>query len=648
MSFRNRQLFSSLFVAALLLSAATAYSAEPAKSDTVMQKVVRDGISVEFIPSVGAPGEIRPDPMEGEDVELRFWIRGPGGERLAGIKPAAWIDARTEKSAAASGSDVCKQKIQSFVSGTLRARPQVDLNSYFILALNAEAVISVIDPILGFGGSRLYTDIRLASPGFDWVLSKDQRRLFVSMPLVNQVAAVDTDTWKVIKNIDAGSKPTHLVIAPDEKSLWVAGQNADAAAPSVTVIDLKTLTVTASLRTGRGPHRLAFAPDGSVAAATNGGEGTVTLIDAKSARVIKDLKSGPSPLAVAASSLSGVLYVGDGSDGSISVIDPAKRTITARMNAKPGLTSIRFAPNGRFGFVTVPNDDVVQVIDSSNASIIATIDVPKTPDQVTFTETFAYVRSAGADHVTMIRLAGLGPGQKPSLVDFPSGQLPPAAAKVESAADAVIPAPMSNAVIVANPADKLIYHYEEGMAAPMGNYQTYGRTPKAALIVDRSLRESGPGVFSIKTQVPAAGMYDVAFFLDSPRVVHCFNLAVRSNPALKKAAERRVYVEPLVTKRIIGVNETVELKFKLTNPATGKAHENLTDVRILAFLAPGVWQKRDTARAAGNGIYTLSASVPQAGIYYFFVECPSLGLLLNSQRPLILQAVDAETGKESP
>jgi hypothetical protein len=186
------------------------------------------------------------------------------------------------------------------------------------------------------------------------------------------------------------------------------------------------------------------------------------------------------------------------------------------------------------------------------------------------------------------------------------------------------------------------------MAAPMGNYQTYGRTPKAALIVDRSLRESGPGVFSIKTQVPAAGMYDVAFFLDSPRVVHCFNLAVRSNPAMKKVAARRVYVQPLMTKLIIGVNEPVELKFKLTNPATGKAHENLTDVRILAFLAPGVWQKRETARAAGNGIYTLSASVPQAGIYYFFVECPSLGLLLNSQRPLILQAVDAETGKESP
>ncbi len=632
----------SLFVAALLGGAATAQSAAPANDGVVMQKVVRDGVSVEFLPTAGGAGEIRPDPMEGEDVELRFWVRGATGERLAGIKPAAWIDARTVTPGATIPVTDCKDKVQSFVSGTLRARPQVDLNSYFILALNSEPVISVIDPILGFGGSRLYTDIRLPSPGYDWVLTRDQRQLFVAMPTINQVAAISTDSWKVTQTIDVGPKPTHLVLSPDEHTLWVANQNADAVASSVTVIDVKTLAVAASLRTGRGPHRIAFAPDGAMVAVTNGGEGTVTLVDGTSFLAVKDLKSGPSPLAVVASSLSGVLYAGDASDGSISVIDPARQSIVSRMKGRPGLTSIRFAPNGRFGFVMVPEQNVVQVIDSSSASIVATIDVPKTPDQVTFTETFAYVRSAGSDHVTMIRLAELGEGKRPNLVDFPGGQLPPAVAKVEAAADAVIAAPQSAAVIVVNPADKLIYHYEEGMAAPMGNYQTYGRTPKAALVVDRSLRETGPGVFSIKTQVPAEGQYDVAFFLDSPRVVHCFNLAVRSNPALKKRAATRVSVQSLVTDLVIRVNEPVELKFRLTNPVTGKAHENLRDVRVLAFLAPGVWQKRELATDLGNGIYTLTASAPEAGVYYVFVESPSLGLRLNEQRPVILQAIAAE------
>jgi hypothetical protein len=183
----------------------------------------------------------------------------------------------------------------------------------------------------------------------------------------------------------------------------------------------------------------------------------------------------------------------------------------------------------------------------------------------------------------------------------------------------------------------------------MGNYQTYGRTPTAALVVDRSLRESAPGVFSIKTQVPAAGMYDVAFFLDSPRVVHCFSLAVRSNPELKKlVAERRVDVKPLVASRTVHVNEPFGLSFKLTNPTTGKPHQNLADVRILTMLAPGVWQKREIARGAEDGTYGITATVAEPGIYYVFVECPSLGLKLNAQRPVILEAVTAAAGKDSP
>ena len=35
-------------------------------------------------------------------------------------------------------------------------------------------------------------------------------------------------------------------------------------------------------------------------------------------------------------------------------------------------------------------------------------------------------------------------------------------------------------MIVANPADKMIYYYTEGMAAPMGSFQNYRRVPESA------------------------------------------------------------------------------------------------------------------------------------------------------------------------
>src|SRR2546429_6794804 len=44
------------------------------------------------------------------------------------------------------------------------------------------------------------TLIPLSSAGEDWVMSADKKRLYVSMPLVNQVAAIDLLTWKLIAN----------------------------------------------------------------------------------------------------------------------------------------------------------------------------------------------------------------------------------------------------------------------------------------------------------------------------------------------------------------------------------------------------------------------------------------------------------------
>ena len=98
----------------------------------------------------------------------------------------------------------CREKIQSYLTGSMRARPDVDLNSYYVLALNKSADISVIDPLLGFGGSKLFTLVMMKSPGEDWLLTRDGEQLFVTLPLINQVAVINTRTWKVTNYIETG------------------------------------------------------------------------------------------------------------------------------------------------------------------------------------------------------------------------------------------------------------------------------------------------------------------------------------------------------------------------------------------------------------------------------------------------------------
>lgn len=640
-SFLSRPL-NSIAIPSLLLVVALHASAATA-AGTPSQKAERDGVSVEFLPIPAGSHDAASGFVEGEDLDLKFSIRGGDGSSLTGIRPAAWIDARDPK---AKPGDRCAEKVQSFLSGSLRARPQVDLNAYYVVTLNAEPSIAVLDPILGFGGSKLLTAVTLQSPGADWVLTRDQKLLFVSMPLVNRVAVIDTATWTTIKNIDTGAKPGRLALAQDDARLWVLHQNEDASDVSVTVVDTRSLAAVHTIRTGSGPHQIAFAAGEKLAVVSNGAEGNISVIDAATFARIGEVRTGGAADGIAVSTLGTTIYVIDGREGTISVVDPAERTVIKRIAAKPGLNSIQFAPGGRWGFVTNGKENAVHVIDASTASLIATVgNVGSHPDQIAFTDEFAYVRAAGSDHVKMIRLAELGTGMEPSPALFPAGQLPPEAARAESFAAAIVPAPEPRSVLVANPADRLIYYYTEGMAAPMGNFTVARRTPRAALVIDRSLRESDPGVFSIRTRVEAAGSYDVAFFLNSPRIVHCFELAVLPNPkAPPKAAKLEVNVEPLLEPGPVPAGGELDLRFRITERGSGQPQRGVRDLRVLSFLAPGVNQRRTTAEPVGDdGTYRVQFPVPDAGIYYVFVESASLNLRINESRPFVFEAVAKET-----
>ena len=380
------------------------------------QKIEREGVEIEFtiepIEEAGKTSEL----MEAKEAAVRFTIKDKTTKTpLSGVKPSVWL---TQRSDSETDPKECREQIQSFLQGSLRSRPDVDLNAYYLLALNQEANISVIDPLLGFGSSKLLTLVMLKSPGEDWAQKASEEKLFVSMPLANQVAVVDTSTWKTVSNIDTGTKPARVRLQPDERYLWVANDG------GVTVIDTTTLKVVAQIATGKGRHELDFSNDNRFAFVTNQDDGTLSVIDIQKLAKIKDLKTGSSATSVSFSALGNALYVLNAADGSIAVVDKRSQEIVSRIQTKPGIKSLRFAPGGRWGFVPNPTENVVYVFDASTNRLAHTISIDKGPDQVAFTETFAYVRPAGSNEVSMIRLSTLS-GQ-PDIVKFPGGQDAPA------------------------------------------------------------------------------------------------------------------------------------------------------------------------------------------------------------------------------
>jgi YVTN family beta-propeller protein len=615
-----------LTIASLLIFNAGAVLAQ---QSVPQQKLVEQGIAVEFtLEAPAAKAKVK----AGEDANIKFKVTDTAtGTPVKGLNLSAWISLRAREEKLAN-AEQCHEKIRSYLTGSMRARPDVDLNSYYIIALNRTPDISVIDPLLGFGGSKLLTLVMLKSPGEDWVLTNDREKLFVTLPLVNQVAVIDTRSWKVSQYIDTGVKPTSIALQPDQKYIWIGNDEGS----GVTVIDAGTLKVAAQIATGAGHHELAVSGDNQYAFVTNRDSATVSVIDVAKLEKLKDVKVGPNPASLALSELSKAAYAVSETDGSVAVIDPRGELMT-RIEGKPGARMIRFTPDGRYGFVVNTRENTVNIFDTASNRLLHEVKVGDAPDQVVFSDTFAFIRSLETESVAMIRLATIG--KEIDANNFPGGQGKPGAGSMPVRAASIVPAPEGNAVIIANPVDRVLYYYTEGMAAPMGNFQNYRREPLAVAVVDRSLRETAPGVYSTMVKLPASGNYDVAFLADSPRIAHCFNSSAEANPLLKEEATVALRLEHQTKEHEVRVGRKFSLRFKLIDTNTNKPKDDLRDVRVLTFLAPGTWQRRDIAKPVGHGEYQIDLTVPQSGVYMVFVQAPSMHVRYQDLPHLMLQAV---------
>ena len=229
----------SLRIAIILVLLLASLNGHAQQKPDTSQTFTQEGVSVDFSVE-SAKGKV----TAGTEATVRFKVVDVNsGRALSSLRPTAWIDRRT--TGQITDARQCREKIQSFLQPGFNRRPELDLNAYFILTLNREPNISVIDPLSGFGGSKLYTLVPLLEAGEDWVMTADKKRLFVSMPAANRVAAIETGSWKVVSNIDAGTNPTRTVLQKDNKYLWVRNEGPHG---GVTVIDTVSGRVAATLR----------------------------------------------------------------------------------------------------------------------------------------------------------------------------------------------------------------------------------------------------------------------------------------------------------------------------------------------------------------------------------------------------------------
>ncbi len=565
---------------------------------------------------------------------------------IAGLRPKAWLSLRRSEQVATETS--CEAKVRSFASGQLATRADVDLNSYFLLTLSQDKTVAFINPQVA-SSSKLAGIVQLPEQGLDWVLTKDGTKLYVTMPDAAAVALIDTTTHSLVSTISTGvgSKPTRIALPPDEQSVWVGLDGST----KVAVIDRGEKPKASFVTVGEGLHQISFTPDNKFAAITNSAANTVSIIDTSSLKKMGDVKVGDTPLKPIWVSKAERFYVTSINASAMSVIDPVKLAVEAQIDVGRGAIDVAFDPQGRYVWVVNQLDSKAYVIDSATNAKIAFAKLTTEPDQIAFTADYAYFRGLGSEKFSLVNRKQLeklpvqsGEMQNSQLSELSAtliqaGEKPPSALPDSIGVAAMIaPVPEQNGVMIANSPGKTIYYYVEGMMVAMGTLDNYRRIPRALMVLDRSLKETTPGVFEAPVTIENPGNYDVAVMLDQPRIIHCFTARLEGNADTpKQKGQAKVKLELLPLKAQPLANAETLLSFKLLDAASGKPISGIQDARLLAFEPPGLWQKREWLQEIDGGTYQAVVIFPHAGKFNVLVEAKSRALDFTDQALVIVK-----------
>ena len=126
--------------------------------------------------------------------------------------------------------------------------------------------------------------------------SPDGRLGFVSLSKENRVAVIDATSLKAIRKVTVGSAPIQLYATPNSRLLLVANQGTrEKPGKSVSMIDLQTLKVVATVETGLGAHGVVIDREGRLAFVTNTYANTLSVLDVVERKVVATVQVGRGP-----------------------------------------------------------------------------------------------------------------------------------------------------------------------------------------------------------------------------------------------------------------------------------------------------------------------------------------------------------------
>ena len=219
----------------------------------------------------------------------------------------------------------------------------------------------------------------------------------------SSVSVINVCTNTVSATIAVGALPNCVSVSPDGSKVYVTNANGN----TVSVINTATNTVSATIVVGKTPEGISVSPDGSKVYVANVGSNTVSVIDTATNTVSATITVGDYPQGVSVSPDGSKVYITNNYGNTVSVINTATNTVSATIPGVNGPIGVSVSPDGSKVYVANSVDSTVRVINTATNTISATIAVGSSPNGVSVTPdgNKVYVANYLANTVSVINTA---------------------------------------------------------------------------------------------------------------------------------------------------------------------------------------------------------------------------------------------------
>ncbi len=226
----------------------------------------------------------------------------------------------------------------------------------------------------------------------------------------NTVSIIDMATNNIIATITVGDSPAGIAVAPDGTKVYVTNSGTTG---TVSVIDTATNTVMDEINVGNSPWGIAVNPAGTkLYVAHQAGSKDLYVINLTNNNSYNKITVGTNPTGVAVTPDGTKVYVTNSGrintpGKTVSVINTSSNTVAASVTVGNFPFGVAINPAGTKAYVTNAGSNTVSVIDITNNTVTATVTVGNWPEGIAINEegTKAYITNYDSNSVSVINTA---------------------------------------------------------------------------------------------------------------------------------------------------------------------------------------------------------------------------------------------------